>query len=154
MGGAEMNKTRKTYTNKKSFRNPIESAKNLLPRPNHNTMPTKESLKKKTARPTDGTTKKPTLTHKEFYAVKYPYGYVRIQADKKTGKLRYLTIEPTMREEEKQILAKLKTILKEEANVPLSVLRDKTLMKDYFINQIKRFSRIWHPRHSYVRSEH
>lgn len=78
------------------------------------------------------------LTFKEFYPVNEPYGYVGIQIEKETGKLQYLTIEPTMTDEEKQILTRLKTILKEEANVPLSVLKDQTLMEDYLTNQIKR----------------
>jgi len=64
---------------------------------------------------------KPSLTFKEFYPVNDPYGYVGIQMDKETGKLEYLTIEPSMTDEEKQILARLKMILKEEANVPLSI---------------------------------
>jgi len=81
---------------------------------------------------------KPSLTFKEFYPVNDPYGYVGIQMDKETGKLEYLTIEPSMTDEEKQILARLKMILKEEANVPLSILKDENLIEDYLIKQIKR----------------
>ena len=84
------------------------------------------------------TEKEQPFTFKEFYAVNYPYGYVRIQVDKKTGKLQYLTIEPSMTEEEKQVLTQLKTILKEEANVPLTVLKDEKVVEDYLIRQIKR----------------
>ena len=81
---------------------------------------------------------KPPLVFKEFYPVNDPFGYVGIQIDKETGKLQYLTIEPTMTDEEKRILARLKTILKEEANVPLSVLKDETLIEEYLTKKIKR----------------
>ena len=56
----------------------------------------------------------PAFTFKEFYPVNPPFGYVGIQVDTKTGKLEYLTIEPTMTVEEKEALGKLKTILMEE----------------------------------------
>jgi len=80
----------------------------------------------------------PPLTFKEFYQVNPPYGYVGIKADAETGRLQYLTIEPTMTGDEKQILARLKTILREEADVPLSILKDETLMEDYLTKQVKR----------------
>ena len=77
-------------------------------------------------------------TFKEYYPVNNPFGYVGIEVVKETGKLRYLTIEPTMTDEENRILTRLKTILKEEVNAPLSVLKDETLVEDYLTNQIKR----------------
>ena len=82
--------------------------------------------------------KKPFLTFKEFYPVNEPYGYVGIKVDKETGKLHYVTIEPTMTDEEKSVLNRLKTILKEESNVPLSILKDEALIEDYLIDQIKQ----------------
>jgi flagellar protein FlaI len=78
------------------------------------------------------------LTFKEFYPVNAPYGYVGIDVDKETGRFQYLTVEPTMDEHEKQTLRRLKTIIKEEANVPLSVLKDEALVEDYLTKQIKR----------------
>lgn len=92
---------------------------------------------KKTEHPEE-TKKKPSLMFKEFYPVNDPYGYVGIEIDKETGKLQYLTVEPTMDEHEKQTLRRLKLIIKEEANVPLAVLKDETLIKDYLTKQIKR----------------
>lgn len=81
---------------------------------------------------------KPSLTFREFYPVNAPYGYVGIEIDKETKKLQYLTLEPSMNENEKQTLRKLKTIIKEETNVPLPVLKDDALIEDYLIVQIKR----------------
>lgn len=80
----------------------------------------------------------PPLTLKEFYPVNAPHGYVGIKVDKETGKLQYLAVEPTMIEEEKQILARLKTILREEVNVPLSTLKDQAQVEEYLANQIRR----------------
>ena len=42
------------------------------------------------------TEEEPAFTFKEFYPVNPPFGYVGIQVDTKTGKLQYLTVEPTM----------------------------------------------------------
>jgi len=84
------------------------------------------------------TKEKISLTFKEFYPVNPPFGHVGIEVNKETGKLQYITVEPTMDEHEKQTLERLKTIIKEEANVPLSVLKDETLIEEYLTNQIKR----------------
>jgi flagellar protein FlaI len=85
-----------------------------------------------------GDEKKAPHTFKEFYPVNPPYGYVGIDIDEETRVLRYLTVEPTMVDDEKQILNRLKTIIKEEADVPLSILKDETLIEDYLIKRIKR----------------
>jgi flagellar protein FlaI len=81
---------------------------------------------------------RPQLTFKEFYSVNPPFGYVGIEINKETGKLQYQTTEPTMDEHEKQTLQRLKTIIKEEANVPLSVLKDEALIKEYLTDRIRR----------------
>jgi flagellar protein FlaI len=86
----------------------------------------------------------PAFTFKEFYPVNPPFGYVGIQVDTKTGKLQYLTIEPTMTVEEKEALVKLKAILMEEINTPLSVLKDEALAEEYLTNKIKRAVRTFH----------
>jgi flagellar protein FlaI len=82
--------------------------------------------------------KEEKLNFKEFYPVNEPFGYVGISIERETGKLSYLTIEPTMTDQEKQTLTRLKTLLKEEANVSLSVLKNETLIDSYLTNQISR----------------
>jgi flagellar protein FlaI len=82
--------------------------------------------------------KKPALTFKEFYAVTPPFGYVAVKVDEETEQLQYLTVEPTMNKKEKATLNRLKKIIKEEANVPLEVLKDETLIDRYITKQIKR----------------
>ena len=80
----------------------------------------------------------PPMTFKEFHPVNPPFGYVGIKAEKETGRLLYLVIEPTMDEHEKQTLFRLKTILKEEANVPLAVLKDQPAIEGYLRKRIDR----------------
>lgn len=125
-------------TNKKSTLKTIL----VTPRKPKKETPTEENqsqmTSKKTEQQSEETEEKPPHTFKEFYPVNPPYGYVGIDVDKETGKLQYLTLEPTMDEHEKQTLKRLKTIIKEEANVPLSVLKDETLMEDYLTKKIKR----------------
>jgi flagellar protein FlaI len=82
--------------------------------------------------------KEEKLNFKEFYPVNEPFGYVGISIERETGKLSYLTIEPTMTDEEKQTLIRLKNLLKEEANVSLLVLKNETLIDSYLTNQINR----------------
>jgi len=77
------------------------------------------------------------LTFREFYPVNAPFGYVGVEIQKETGKLQYLVIEPTMSGEEKQTLTRLKMILREGANVPLSVLKDEKLIEEYLTKQIR-----------------
>ncbi len=133
-----MNRAERTNSDKKTFRTHSQSSKDLPPRVSNDGMPTREPPSRKTGQLADRTAVTSPLTHREFYAVNYPYGYVRIQADKKTGKLQYLTVEPTMRDEEKRVLVELKTILKEEANVPLAILKDEVLLEEYLTKLIKQ----------------
>jgi flagellar protein FlaI len=133
-----MRKVKETVAEDKNFQIILESARNLFPRVNNSSMPGEEQVIKKVDGQAEELSKKPPRTYKEFYAVNYPYGYVRIQADKETGKLQYLTIEPTMTEQEEQALAHLKIILKEKTNVPLIVLKDATLIEQYLNSQIAR----------------
>jgi len=98
----------------------------------------KETSIKETKQQAGETKEKLLHTFREFYPVNSPYGFVGINVDLETGKLQYLTIEPTMDEHEMQTLQKLKTIIKEETNVPLSVFKDEVLIKEYLTNRIKR----------------
>ena len=135
---AGMSRAERTNSDKKTFRTLSQPSKDLLPRVSNEVMPTREPSSRETGQLTDRTAVTPPLPHREFYAVNYPYGYVRIQADKKTGELQYLTVEPTMKDEEKRVLVELKTILKEEANVPLAILKDEVLLEEHLTKLIKQ----------------
>jgi len=77
-------------------------------------------------------------TFRDFYPVNPPFGFVGIEMDEETGRLRYLTVEPTLTEEEARILEEIKYILIERMDIPLSVLKDEERMEDYLRNRIKR----------------
>jgi flagellar protein FlaI len=76
------------------------------------------------------------LTFREFYPVNPPFGYVGVKAEKQTGRLQYLVIEPSMDENEKETLAMLKKMIKAEINVPLAVLKNEALIEKYLREQI------------------
>ncbi|MFQ6053950.1 MAG: type II/IV secretion system ATPase subunit [Candidatus Bathyarchaeia archaeon] len=75
---------------------------------------------------------------KDFYPVNPPFGFVGIEIDEKTGKLRYLLVEPTLSDDEVLILKELKKIIIESVDIPISVLRDEGDMEAYLRDQIKR----------------
>ena len=83
------------------------------------------------------------LSFKDFYSVIPPFGNVGIQTEKSTGRLIYQVIEPTMDENEKRAFNILKAMLREEAKVPLSVLKNEVLVEDFLRKDIpemiKRF---------------
>ena len=81
---------------------------------------------------------KETLTFRDFYPVNPPFGFVGIEVDEETGKMRYLTMEPTLTDDEVRILKGLKDILIERMDIPLSVLKDEEHMEEYLRGQIKR----------------
>ncbi len=77
-------------------------------------------------------------TFRDFYPVNPPFGFVGIEVDEETGKIRYLTVEPTLTDDEVKILKGLKDILIERMDIPLSVLKDEEHMDEYLRGQIKR----------------
>ena len=80
----------------------------------------------------------PEMTFRDYYEVNPPFGFVGIALDEETGNLRYLTLEPTLTEEEQEILLRLKGILIERMDIPLSVLKDEESMEAYLRDQIQR----------------
>lgn len=83
---------------------------------------------------------------RDFYSVNPPFGHVGIEVDEATGKLRYLTLEPTLTAEESQVLGELREIIIERMDIPLSVLRDEEAMDGYLKEQLqhafKKFKKI------------
>lgn len=77
-------------------------------------------------------------TFREFYPVTPPFSYVGIQVDDATGKKIYNAIEPTMSAEESNILKSIKDAIVINVGVPLSVLKNEKLMKDYLDQMVKK----------------
>lgn len=74
---------------------------------------------------------------KEVYPLQEPYSYAAISRDPQTGGLRYLAIEPTLRETEKQLLATIKTILVEELKVDLKSVGNREKAEQYLREQVQ-----------------
>jgi flagellar protein FlaI len=85
------------------------------------------------------------MAFRDFYPVKPPFGFVGIEINDETGSLKYHTVEPTLTDEEDELLSKIKTILIDRMNVPLNILRDSQKMEEYLRTEIqtlfKRFQR-------------
>ena len=75
---------------------------------------------------------------KEFYPVAPPFGYVGIKVDDLSGKRLYNVIEPTMTEEEADILRSIKEAIILNVGVPLNVLKDEVLMREYLDTMIRK----------------
>ncbi len=75
---------------------------------------------------------------KEFYPVAPPFGYVGIQVDDDTGRKVYKVIEPTITDDEAAILKAVKDSIIINVGVPLNVLKNNDLMKNYFDVMIKK----------------
>ncbi|MCW4005168.1 MAG: type II/IV secretion system ATPase subunit [Candidatus Bathyarchaeota archaeon] len=100
----------------------------------------KEAAPKPAPEPTE---EKQNITFKDFYSVIPPFGNVGIEVEKATGRLLYSVIEPTMDETETKMLSTLKTLLKEETQIPLRILKDESLVEGFLRDRIsvliKRF---------------
>ena len=70
-------------------------------------------------------------TFRDFYPVNPPFGYIGIEMDEKNGKLRYITVEPTLNKEETGILNELKDGIIERMDIPLTYLNNTESMEEY-----------------------
>jgi flagellar protein FlaI len=83
-------------------------------------------------------TEESTLTFKDSYPVNPPFGFVGIERDETNGSIRYLTIEPTLTEDEERVLRKVKSRLLQKMDIPLAILKDEERLEAYLRGQIKR----------------
>lgn len=72
---------------------------------------------------------------KDFYPVNPPFGFVGIEKEA-SGKLKYVIAEPTLDEIGVQILNEIKKSLIDRMDIPLSVLKDDSMMREYLNDQI------------------
>jgi len=75
---------------------------------------------------------------KEVYSLQEPYSYAAVSRDQETGGLRYLVIEPTLRESEKALLTKIKSVLVEELKADLNALGGQEKAEQYLREQVQR----------------
>jgi flagellar protein FlaI len=72
---------------------------------------------------------------KDFYPVNPPFGFVGIEKEA-SGTLKYVITEPTLDEVGIQILNEIKKSLIDRMDIPLSVLKDDSIMREYLNEQI------------------
>ncbi len=77
-------------------------------------------------------------TFRDFYPVNPPFGYIGIENEEGTGKLRYRLVEPTLDGDENLILKELKDNIIERMDIPVSLLDDKDKMKEYLREESKK----------------
>jgi len=74
---------------------------------------------------------------KEVYPLQEPYSYAAISRDPQSGGLRYIVIEPTLRENERQFLTRIKNVLVEELKVDLKSFGSKEKSEQYLREQVQ-----------------
>jgi len=76
-----------------------------------------------------------STSFKDFYPVNPPFGFVGIEKED-SGTLKYVITEPTLDEVGIQILNEIKKSLIDRMDIPLSVLKDDSIMREYLNEQI------------------
>ena len=86
-----------------------------------------------------------SMAFRDFYPVNPPFGYVGIEINEEKGTLKYHVVEPTLSEDELDLLDRIKALLVDRMDVSLDVLRDAQKMEEYLREQIqdifKKFQR-------------
>ncbi len=78
-----------------------------------------------------------SMAFRDFYPVNPPFGFVGIEINEEKGTLKYHTVEPSLSEEEIDLLARIKEQLVDRMDVSLDVLRDSQKMEEYLRDQIQ-----------------
>jgi len=81
--------------------------------------------------------KKQLSVFRQVYSVQEPYAYAAIVKDPKTHKIRYKVIEPTLLEEEAEMLKEIKCILMEEIDVNLKEIDTREKASEYLKQKIQ-----------------
>jgi len=81
--------------------------------------------------------KKETSVFQEVYPIQEPYIYAAVVKDPETQKIRYQIIEPTLLEEEAQMLKEIKSILMEEIDVNSKEIETKEKAAKYLKQKIQ-----------------
>ena len=79
-----------------------------------------------------------SMAFRDFYPVNPPFGFVGIEINEDKGTLMYHTVEPTLNEDESELLNRIKDLLIDRMDVSLDVLRDPDQMEEYLRAQVQR----------------
>jgi len=83
----------------------------------------------------------PTSAFREVYPLNEPYSYAAITRDPTTGGLKYVVIEPTLLDQEKKHLEKVKGLLMEELDLDLKAIETREKAEQYLRKKIEQTSR-------------
>ena len=75
---------------------------------------------------------------KDFYAVNPPFCHIAIVIDPATGKLRYEVVEPTISPQEKEVIEKIKSFIRESIDVDIRDVEDPDKARDFIIQASKK----------------
>ncbi|MFC1803144.1 type II/IV secretion system ATPase subunit [Thermoproteota archaeon] len=82
---------------------------------------------------------KPLYIFKDFYPVNPPFGYSGIEVLDEKGKMSYVSIEPSLRSAESQIIDEIKEFIVSTPEVSLHILDNPVLLKEYLLEKIRSF---------------
>ena len=78
-----------------------------------------------------------STSFRDFYPVNEPYGFVGIEINEDKGTLKYHTVEPFLSEEESELLTRIKSLIIDQMDVSLDVLKDPEQMEEYFRSEVQ-----------------
>jgi flagellar protein FlaI len=82
---------------------------------------------------------------RDFYPVNQPFGFVGIEIIEDGSTLKYHTVEPTLNKDESELLDRIKSLLIDQMDVSLDVLKDPEQMEVYLRTKVqllfKKFKR-------------
>ena len=79
-----------------------------------------------------------SIAFRDFYPVNQPYGFVGIEINEDRGTLKYHTVEPTLSEDESELLTRIKSLIIDQMDISLDVLKDPERMEKYLRTQVQR----------------
>ncbi|MEM3072934.1 MAG: hypothetical protein QW172_05720, partial [Candidatus Bathyarchaeia archaeon] len=86
----------------------------------------------------EGEEREASPSFREVYPLKEPHVYAAVSTDPKTLGLKYLVIEPTLTEEEKKALGRIKEILFQVLDVDLRSLGGREKAEEWLRGYVKR----------------
>jgi flagellar protein FlaI len=84
------------------------------------------------------TTTPQSSSFKEVYPLQEPYSYAALSRDPQTGGLKYLVIEPTLRDSDRHLLRKIKDVLVEELQADSKSFGGRERAEQYLRDQVQK----------------
>ncbi len=79
-----------------------------------------------------------TVHFTDYYEIETPFGYASIIRDELKSEIKYNLHEPTLEQDERIILAKIKEFIIKRNKIPLEILLDDTLIEGYLRETVQK----------------